>query len=109
MKIKKNEICSGTYAFALCVSPTETILDLRRFLRRCPDDPVLVPSSPLLPVSACDSPIMPPSTLGTTSSNSGLTFDFSNSVALLLGSALIIACSVLINQNQQIQLMFDSL
>jgi hypothetical protein len=28
MKIKKNEICSGTYAFALCVSPKETILDL---------------------------------------------------------------------------------
>jgi len=51
---------------------------------------------------------MPSSTLGTTSSNSGLSFGFSNSV-LLLGSAVLIVCSVLINQNQQIQLMFDSL
>lgn len=109
MKIK-NEICSATYAFALCVPLKETILELRRFLLSCcPDDPILVPSPPLLPVSICDSPTMPSSTLGTTSSNSGLSFDSSNSVALLLGSSLLTVCSVLINQNQQIQLMFDSL
>lgn len=104
----KNEICSGTYAFALCFSLKETTLELRRFLSCRPDDPLSISSSPFLPVSSCDSSIMPSSTLGTTSSNSGLSFGFSNSV-LLLGSAVLIVCSVLINQNQQIQLMFDSL
>jgi hypothetical protein len=52
---------------------------------------------------------MPSSTLGTTSSNCGLSFDFSNSVSLLLDSAVLTVCSVLINQNKQIQLIFDSL
>ena len=109
LQTKKIQICSGTYAFAFCVSLQETILELRSFLSCRPDDPVLVTSSLLLPVSSCDSPIMPSSTLGTTSSNSGLSFFFSNSVTLLLGSALLTVCSVLINQNQQIQLMFDCL
>jgi hypothetical protein len=109
LKIKKNQICSGTYAFALCFSLKESTLELRRFLCCRPDDPVLVSSSPFLPVSSCDSSTMPSSTLGTTSSNSGLSFGFSNSVSLLLGSAVLIVCSVLINQYQQNQLMFDSL
>lgn len=109
LKIKKNQIRSGTYAFALCVSLKEIVLELRRFLSCRPDDPVLVSSSLLLPVSSCDSPIIPSSTFGTTSSDFGLSFDFSNSVLLLLGSAVLTVCCVLINQNQEIQLMFVSL
>jgi len=109
LKIKKNHICSGTYAFTLRFSLKETTLELRRFLSCRPDDPVLVFSSPFLPASSFDSSVTPSSTLGKTSSNSGLSFGFSNSVSLLLGSAVLTFCSVLINQNQQIQLMFDSL
>lgn len=109
LQIKQNQICTGTYNFALRVSLLETVLELRRFLRCRLDGPGIATSFPLPLVSSCDCPFMPSSTLVATSSNSRSSSAFSKSVSLLLGSALLIVCSVLINQNKQIQLMFDSL